>query len=82
MSKSVNIERKPVSGSKRELSDKLVGFILGVLPWNKLFTWDGLLNTLLNTFGKNISSRAINRVLIANNTIWTKPKFRPCLMKA
>ena len=35
MSKSVNLERNPVSGRNQKLSDKLEEFILGVLIWNK-----------------------------------------------
>ena len=31
----------------------------------------------MNSFGKNISSRTINRVLLAHKIIWTKPKLRP-----
>ena len=61
---------------KPKLSNKLVGFILGVLSWNKSFMWDELSNTLLNIFGKNVSSRIINLVLIVQDSIWIRVKLR------
>ena len=65
MSKSVNLERNPVSGRNQKLSDKLVEFILGILIWNKSFKWNELSNKLLNIFSKYIKSRAIKSLSLA-----------------